>query len=191
MSALLRFTQSLAAAVKRSYRQRLLEAEFERTARSYDLPDRLSSDGLARWLERKRKRRIEFRLHRFHGQQTGEWTVEIDEKIGELVDVLLIEEMTTRYHQERIKRHELIHLLRDGIPSDVFSHLKVGSVAGRRTGRHKPDPEEAVVEGIAGQLQAAEDQRILTSSPDPDMQEMVDRLSRYYERRTGQWLRKT
>lgn len=179
------------AAMRDSRQEHRLSAECERRLREFDLPVPFDVDKLAMIVERVRGRSIVFVPWRKQGRPFGACMTYKDPETGELVDVICYEEATPRSHQERIKLHELAHLMCGHRSTGLFKHLDTGDngygVILRNTYSR---PEEVMAEVMAGLVQSNANYRPLTDSSDAETRELVERLARYYEHRMGTWRRR-
>jgi hypothetical protein len=162
--------------------------ECEQRLRQFDLPVPFDAEKLARVVEQVRGRPIFFVPWRRQGRPFGATFTYQDRETGESVDAVCYEELTPHSHQERIKLHELAHLMCGHRSTGLFKHLDTGEnkygVILRNTYSR---PEEAMAELMAGLVQSNAKYRALTDSKDPRTREMVERLARYYEDRMGKW----
>lgn len=168
--------------------RRRMTTECEQRLRQFELPVPFDVEKLARTVEQVRGGPIVFVPWRRQGRPFGATFTYQDRDTRDIVDVVCFEELTPRSHQERIKLHELAHLMCGHRSTGLFKHLDTGEnkygVILRNTYSR---PEEVMAELMASVVQSNAKHRELTHSKDPRTREMVERLARYYEDRMGKW----
>ncbi len=185
-------------ALERSRENRRKTVEVVELARQFDMPYPFTVEGLARSVEAVVGRRIVFEGCHMAGRGTGSVSLEEGED-GELIYVIRFEVRTPRSHQERIKLHELAHL----ICRHMEQAAKRGGIMKHLTGSAVPQPEfyrdpltgltdedEEQAELMAGVLQSMALTNPLTGMKDADTRDMVERAARFNAQKMGNWKRK-
>lgn len=184
--------------LERSRENRRKTVEVVELARRFDMPYPFTVEGLARSVEAVVGRRIVFEGCPMTGRKTGSVSLEEGED-GELVYVVRFEVRTPRSHQERIKLHELAHLIcghmaRPVQRGGILKHLTGGAVPRaelyRDTLTQISEVDEEQAELMAGVLRSMALTDPLTGFKDAETREMVERAARYHELKMGNWRRR-